>query len=101
MKRGLKIGELITKWDKDGDNTVSKPEFRQNVLDMGVEAPADKIDEVRMRLPVSSAGCNPSPLRLSPIISFPDQRWDCVCVGTHSCLTRWTTTAAVASTSLS
>ena len=37
MKRNMKIGEVVSKWDKDGDNTVSRAEFRQNVKELGVD----------------------------------------------------------------
>jgi Ca2+-binding EF-hand superfamily protein len=44
VKRNMKLGEVVQKWDKDGDGTVDKREFRENVLAMGVVAKAEAID---------------------------------------------------------
>ena len=44
MKRNLKIGDVVTKWDKDGDGTVSKAEFRANVAELGVAADKKEVD---------------------------------------------------------
>jgi len=44
LKRNLKIGDVIAKWDKSKDGDVSMDEFRASVIEMGVEAPAEEID---------------------------------------------------------
>ena len=44
LKRNLKIGDVISKWDKSKDGDVSMDEFRNSVVEMGVEAPAEEID---------------------------------------------------------
>jgi len=46
MKRNLKIGDVVTKWDPSGDGSVDKSEFRVNVLGMGVKAEPEAIDEL-------------------------------------------------------
>jgi len=46
MKRNLKIGDVITKWDPSGDGSVDKGEFRTNVIAMGVKAEPEAIDEL-------------------------------------------------------
>ena len=51
VKKNLKIAEVMTKWDADGDGTVDKKEFVKNVKEMGVVAESAEIvalfDEVR------------------------------------------------------
>ena len=46
VKRNMKIGDLTAKWDKDGDGSVSKAEFRKNVGDLGVVGVTDFRSEV-------------------------------------------------------
>ena len=46
IKRNLKIGDIITKWDPSNDGSVDKKEFRANVLDMGVISEPEALDEL-------------------------------------------------------
>ena len=43
-KKNLKLGELMLRWDKDSDGTVTRLEFRKNCLEMGVDAHPRDID---------------------------------------------------------
>ena len=43
MKKNIKIGEAVSKWDKDGDGTVNTVEFVENVKEMGVEANSNDV----------------------------------------------------------
>jgi len=55
-KRNLKVGELIAKWDKDGDGTVTMVEFRTNLIEMGVEADGADIDKLFISLDSDGGG---------------------------------------------
>ena len=46
LKRNMKIGDVLTKWDPSNDGSVDKGEFRANVLAMGVVAEPDEIDQL-------------------------------------------------------
>ena len=41
----MKIGDVMKKWDKDGGGKLDKVEFREAVLEMGVDATAAELDE--------------------------------------------------------
>ena len=43
QKRNMKVGEVVQKWDKDGDASISKAEFRKNVEEMGIKATNSKV----------------------------------------------------------
>jgi len=51
-----KLGDMIAKWDKDGDGTVNKEEFRKNIKDLGVEANSYEIDELFTKLNTDGGG---------------------------------------------
>ena len=36
QRKNIKIADVVTSWDKDGDGVVSKAEFRVNVKELGV-----------------------------------------------------------------
>jgi len=55
-KRNLKVGELISKWDKDGDGSVTMVEFRTNLIEMGVEADGADIDKLFISLDSDGGG---------------------------------------------
>ena len=42
--RNLKIGEIIKRWDKDGDGSVTRSEFHKNVKELGVTANRTDVD---------------------------------------------------------
>ena len=44
VRRNMKIGDLVNKWDKDGDGSVSKAEFRANVLELVKDAQRVEVD---------------------------------------------------------
>ena len=43
--KNMKIGDVMKKWDKDGGGKLDKVEFREAVLEMGVDATAAELDE--------------------------------------------------------
>ena len=45
LKR-MKVGDVLQKWDANGDGELEKPEFRQNVKSLGVQAEGREIDEL-------------------------------------------------------
>jgi len=56
IKRNVKIGEVVSQWDKDGDGTVDATEFQQRVLALGVKAERWEVDELFGRLDESGDG---------------------------------------------
>ena len=44
--KGMKASDVVTKWDKDGDGTISKEEFREQVLELGVQGEPSAIDDL-------------------------------------------------------
>ena len=44
--KNVKIGDVVTSWDKDGDGTIDAAEFSQRVLQLGliVDRPSDVQD---------------------------------------------------------
>jgi len=56
VKRNIKIGEVVSQWDKDGDGTVDKKEFRQRVLALGVKADPSEVDSLFDKLDESGDG---------------------------------------------
>ena len=46
VSRNLKVSDLVNKWDPSGDGEVDKAEFRHHVLDIGLQAEAEEIDEL-------------------------------------------------------
>ena len=44
IKRNLKIGDLVSKWDVSGDGLVDRGEFRKSVKELGVKAEDTEID---------------------------------------------------------
>ena len=44
VSKGWKVADLMGKWDKDGDGSVSKDEFRVNVSAMGVQSSVAEVD---------------------------------------------------------
>jgi hypothetical protein len=45
VSKNMKIGDVMKKWDKDGGGKLDKVEFREAVLEMGVDATAAELDE--------------------------------------------------------
>ena len=45
VSKNMKIGDVMKKWDKDGGGKLDKAEFREAVLEMGVDATAAELDE--------------------------------------------------------
>jgi len=56
IKRNMKIGDVVTKWDKDFDGSVSKTEFRTCVGEMGVTAEAAEVDALFDSLDADGGG---------------------------------------------
>ena len=56
LYRNLKIGEVVTRWDKDGDGTITMTEFRSNVVALGVEAHPLDIDKLFLQLDTDGGG---------------------------------------------
>ena len=46
VKRNLKIGDIVSKWDADGDGQVSRKEFSNGMAAMGIEVSKAEVDEV-------------------------------------------------------
>jgi len=56
LKRNLKVGELVKKWDKDGDGTVTSKEFVANMLEMGVEVAPAELQKLFEKLDADKGG---------------------------------------------
>jgi len=56
LKRNAKIGDIVSKWDKNGDGDIACPEFRKNIQELGIEATAIEIDNLFVSLDTSGDG---------------------------------------------
>ena len=56
LKRNMKIGDVLTKWDPSNDGSVDKGEFRANVLALGVVAEPEEIDTLFDTLDADGGG---------------------------------------------
>ena len=55
-KQSAKIMHLFRKWDTDGDNTVSKHEFRQAITELGLTASRSQMDALFDSLDADGSG---------------------------------------------
>lgn len=56
ISRNLKVAEVMTKWDKSGDGSLEADEFRDAVLELGVEAAPAEIDALFVKLDTDGGG---------------------------------------------
>ena len=54
--RNIKIGEVVTKWDKDGDGTVDPKEFRSRIKELGLRADPKEVDGLFAELDEDGSG---------------------------------------------
>ena len=55
-KRGVKIGDMVAKWDKDHDGSLDKKEFILNVTELGLEATAEELDALYVKVDTDGSG---------------------------------------------
>lgn len=56
VKKGVKIGDLVHKWDHNGNGTMSQKEFRHQVVGLGVQASVEQVDAFFCTLDTDDTG---------------------------------------------
>mmetsp|Transcript_51983 Transcript_51983/g.103453 ORF Transcript_51983/g.103453 Transcript_51983/m.103453 type:complete len:158 (-) Transcript_51983:103-576(-) len=44
--RNIRLNDVVTKWDKNGNGELSKSEFRKELIELGIEAPRHEVSDL-------------------------------------------------------
>jgi Ca2+-binding EF-hand superfamily protein len=56
VKRNMKVGDMVAKWDVDHDGALDKKEFLKNVADLGLEASAEELEALYIKIDADGSG---------------------------------------------
>lgn len=56
VKRNMKVGDMVAKWDVDHDGALDKKEFLKNVADLGLEASAEELEALYVKIDADGSG---------------------------------------------